>query len=220
MPATRLAAEMAANRSRAGSWSHRQVVEVGRVGDQPGRHQLEHPLLAQPFDVHGRAGREMGDALDALRRAVDVGAVGVALALEPYQRLPAGRARRREPPLGLRRFGTPGPPSTGPTTSGMTSPALRTMTRSPGRTSLTRTWSSLCSVATPDRRAADEDGLELPEGRRPAGAADRHHDVEQPRRPLLGRELEGHGPAGARDVAPSRACSARSSTLVTTPSIS
>ena len=37
--------------------------------------------------------------------------------------------------------------STGPTTSGMTSPALRTITVSPGRTSLTRTWSSLCSVA-------------------------------------------------------------------------
>ena len=31
--------------------------------------------------------------------------------------------------------------STGATTSGMTSPALRTTTVSPGRTSLTRTWS-------------------------------------------------------------------------------
>ena len=39
--------------------------------------------------------------------------------------------------------------STGPTTSGITSPALRTITVSPGRTSLARTWSSLCSVATP-----------------------------------------------------------------------
>ncbi len=38
---------------------------------------------------------------------------------------------------------------TGPTTSGMTSPALRTMTVSPGRTSLAATWSSLWSVATP-----------------------------------------------------------------------
>ena len=36
---------------------------------------------------------------------------------------------------------------TGPTTSGMTSPALRTTTVSPGRTSLIRTWSSLWSVA-------------------------------------------------------------------------
>ena len=39
--------------------------------------------------------------------------------------------------------------STGPTTSGITSPALRTITVSPGRTSLACTWSSLCSVATP-----------------------------------------------------------------------
>ena len=39
--------------------------------------------------------------------------------------------------------------STGPTTSGITSPALRTITVSPGRTSLAPTWSSLCSVAMP-----------------------------------------------------------------------
>ena len=37
--------------------------------------------------------------------------------------------------------------STGPTTSGMTSPARRTMTVSFGRTSLRATSSSLCSVA-------------------------------------------------------------------------
>ena len=37
--------------------------------------------------------------------------------------------------------------STGPNTSGITSPALRTMTVSPTRTSLRSTSSSLCSVA-------------------------------------------------------------------------
>ena len=37
--------------------------------------------------------------------------------------------------------------STGPTTSGITSPALRTITVSPGRTSLAATWSWLCRVA-------------------------------------------------------------------------
>ena len=42
--------------------------------------------------------------------------------------------------------------STGATTSGMTSPALRTTTVSPGRTSLTRTWSWLWRVA---RRTVD-----------------------------------------------------------------
>ncbi len=37
--------------------------------------------------------------------------------------------------------------STGPTTSGMTSPARRTITVSPTRTSLAWTWISLCRVA-------------------------------------------------------------------------
>jgi hypothetical protein len=37
--------------------------------------------------------------------------------------------------------------NTGPTTSGMTSPARRTMTVSPSRTSFRRTSSSLCRVA-------------------------------------------------------------------------
>ena len=38
-------------------------------------------------------------------------------------------------------------PRTGPTTSGITSPALLTITVSPGRTSFALTWSSLCNVA-------------------------------------------------------------------------
>ena len=42
----------------------------------------------------------------------------------------------------------PEAPRTGPTTSGITSPALRTTTVSPGRTSLARTWSSLWRVAS------------------------------------------------------------------------
>ncbi len=50
-----------------------------------------------------------------------------------------GNFHRRRP---LRRFAT-----TGPTTSGITSPALRTITVSPMRTSLRATSSSLCSVA-------------------------------------------------------------------------
>ena len=142
-----------------GQLGHRQVVEVRRVDDQPGRHQLDDALLAQPFDVHGRAGGIVDDALDPLRRAVDVGAVGVALALEASQWLATGGARRSGiSTAACGACGTPGPASTGPTISGMTSPALRTMTMSPGRTSFRRTWSSLCSVATstvePPRRRA------------------------------------------------------------------
>ena len=43
-----------------GQLLHRQLVEIGGVGDQPGRHELEHALLAQPLDVHGRAGGVSG----------------------------------------------------------------------------------------------------------------------------------------------------------------
>ena len=91
-----------------------------------------------------------GEVLDGARRAGragDVDAERVGLALEPHQRLAAHRAR----PSGTSTASGPSgrSASTGPTTSGMTSPAWRTMTVSPGRTSLARTWSSLCSVALP-----------------------------------------------------------------------
>ena len=51
--------------------------------------------------------------------------------------------------------------STGPSTSGMTSPALRTMTVSPTRTSLRCTSSSLCSVARATVEPATTHGIEL-----------------------------------------------------------
>ena len=54
--------------------------------------------------------------------------------------------------------------STGPTTSGITSPALRTITVSPGRTSLALTWSSLCSVATPTVEPPTKTGSSMANG--------------------------------------------------------
>ena len=198
--ATRLAAETAPKRSSSTSCSTRQVVEVGRVVDQSRRHQLQHPLLAQVFDVHGRTRRVVGDALHPLGRAVDVRAVGVALARQAHERL------RHRPGTSS---GTstsacdgparPDPRRTGPTTSGMTSPALRTIDQVARPDVLGRHLVLVVQRRHPDRRATDEDGLEAGEGRGPAGAADGDHDVEQPRGALLGRELEGDGPArGAR----------------------
>ncbi len=85
--------------------------------------------------------------------------------------------------------------STGPTTSGITSPALRTTTVSPGRTSLTATWSWLCSVAMPTVEPPTKTGSSTANG------------VARPVRPtdtmmsrssggaLLGRELVGDRPA-------------------------
>ena len=122
--------------------------------------------------------------------------------------------------FGLRRAGTPGPSVTGPTTSGMTSPALRTTTRSPGRTSFAATWSSLCSVATPTVEPPTKTG-----SRRAKGVARPVRPMETMMSSSLvvrssGGNLKAMAQRGAREVAPSDRCRARSSTLVTTPSIS
>ena len=53
---------------------------------------------------------------------------------------------------------------TGPRTSGMTSPARRTTTVSPGRTSLARTWSSLCRVARPTLAPPTTTGSSMAKG--------------------------------------------------------
>ena len=150
-------------------------------------------LLAEALDVHGAPRRRSARCAPAAGPGTRGWCSGVALALEPHQRCCAAhRARRWGTPTGSGPSGRSA--STGPTTSGMTSPALRTITVSPGRTSLARTWSWLCSVASADGRAADEHRLEHGERRGLAGAADRHHDVEQRGGALLGRELVGDGP--------------------------
>ena len=119
--------------------------------------------------------------------------------------------------FGLRRAR---PPGTGPTTSGMTSPALRTTTRSPGRTSFAATWSSLCSVASPTVEPPTKTGSRRANG------------VARPVRPMetmmsrslvvrsSGGNLKAMAQHGAREVVPSTWCRASSSTLITTPSIS
>ena len=63
--------------------------------------------------------------------------------------------------------------TTGPTISGMTSPALRSTTVSPISTPLRTTSEALCSVAMLDRRAADEHRLHHPERASPARCARR-----------------------------------------------
>ena len=85
--------------------------------------------------------------------------------------------------------------STGPRISGITSPALRRMTVSPGRTSLRSTSWALCSVALLDGRAGHLGRLHHAERRHPAGAADVDPDVEQLGVDLLGRVLERDRPA-------------------------
>ncbi len=110
--------------------------------------------------------------------------------------------------------------STGPTTSGITSPALRTTTTSPGRTSLARTWSSLCRVATCTVEPPTNTGSSWAKG------------VAFPVRPIdtrissslvvrsSGGNLKAMAQRGAFDVTPSSPRRARSSTFTTTPSTS
>ena len=110
--------------------------------------------------------------------------------------------------------------STGPRISGITSPALRRITVSPGRTSLRLTSWALWRVAFSTVEPATRVGSITPYG------------VTRPVRPTLtrissslaltssGGYLNAIAHRGARLVEPSRRCSATSSTLITTPSIS
>ena len=85
--------------------------------------------------------------------------------------------------------------STGPTTSGITSPARRTIDDVAGPHVLGPHLVLVVQRRLADGDAADEHRLEHGERRGPTGAPDRHEDVEQLRGALLGRELEGDRPA-------------------------
>jgi hypothetical protein len=86
------------------------------------------------------------------------------------------------------------------TTSGITSPARRTMTVSPTRTSLRRASSSLCRVALVTVTPPTNTGRQLGHRRELAGAAHLHVDAEHGGELLLRRVLVRHGPARlARD---------------------
>ena len=74
-------------RSSGTSLLDRERVDVGRVLEQAGVDELAHPFLAEPFDVERAATRPVHEPLHALRRAVDVDAVVVRLALDAHERL-------------------------------------------------------------------------------------------------------------------------------------
>ncbi len=128
-----------------------EPVQVRQGLDDAGVHQLVDQLLAQALDVHRAALGEVQQGLLALGGAEQAaGAAVVGFALLAHGLAAAdravrghgeGRAARASGSAGLRRGGTT------PTTSGMTSPARRTITVSPTRTSLRSTSSSLCRVA-------------------------------------------------------------------------
>jgi hypothetical protein len=110
--------------------------------------------------------------------------------------------------------------TTGPTISGITSPALRSTTMSPISTPLRLTSCWLCSVACSTVEPETLTGSMTPYG------------VTRPVRPTLtrmsssrvltssGGYFQAIAHRGARDVEPRRFCKPTSSTLMTTPSIS
>ena len=183
-----------------------EVEQVALVVDHLRVEQGHRGLVAQPLDVEGAAAGDVEDPLAHLRRAVlVVGAAQVLVAL-----LLLGRERCRTPGT---RWASPTPAAlsgrsarTGPTISGITSPALRSTTVSPGRTSLRFTSWALWRVAFSTVEPATLVGSITPYG------------VTRPVRPTLtrmsrslaltssGGYLNAIAHRGARLVEPSRRC--------------
>ena len=110
--------------------------------------------------------------------------------------------------------------STGPTTSGITSPALCTTMVSPTRTSLRCTSSSLCSVARamvePETVTGSNSATGVSTPVRPTWMRISRRTVSF----SSGGNLNAIAQRGARAVKPSASCWAKLSTFTTTPSMS
>ena len=110
--------------------------------------------------------------------------------------------------------------NTGPTTSGITSPAFRTITVSPGRTSFNATCSRLCNVAMPTVEPATITGCNTANGvTRPVLPTETWMSFNMVFR-SSGANLYAIAQRGAREVNPSCSRCARLSSFTTAPSIS
>ena len=110
--------------------------------------------------------------------------------------------------------------STGPSTSGITSPAFRTITVSPTRTSLRCTSSKLCSVARATVDPATTTGSSSATG---VSAPVRPTCTVMSRRSVVfssGGNLKAMAQRGARAVKPKARWRENAFTFTTTPSIS
>ena len=184
---------------QTGQRAEPEPVQIGQGVDHLAIDQLVDQLVAQALDLDRPALREMQDRLLALRGAEQAaGAAVVGLALLAHRLRAAHRTvpgMRETARMHRRRLS-----ARTDTTSGITSPARRTTTVSPTRTSLRRASSSLCSVALVTVTPPTNTGASLATG------------VSLPVRPtctsmpstvvhlLLRRVLVRHGPARlARD---------------------
>jgi hypothetical protein len=122
----------------------RELVEIGHGLDDLEFGEVAEDALAEAFDVHRAARREVLDAAAHLRGADHAagapprGLLGIALELRAALRALRGISNGFAP---FGRFS-----STTATSCGITSPARRITTVSPTRTSSRLTWSSLNSV--------------------------------------------------------------------------
>ena len=138
----------------------------------------------------------MDDALDALGRAVDVGAVGVALAGQADQRPPHDGHAVGNFHVGLRRLGTPGPVEHRPHHLGDHVARLAHDDQVAGPDVLRRHLVLVVQRGQPTVEPPTKTGSSRANGvARPVRPIETSMSM-QPGRALLGRELEGDGPAG------------------------
>ena len=108
----------------------------------------------------------------------------------------------------------------GETTCGITSPARRTITSSPGRTSLRARSSSLCSVAALTVTPPTWTGSSAANGCRSPNLPTFQLIAFRRVTAVVGGNFQAIAQRGSRPTTPSRRCSSKSLTLTTTPSIS
>ena len=187
--------------------------------DQPVVDQRERQHVADPFDVHRAARAEVPHPLAPLRRAGRVRAARHRLALGMIDGRAADRAVRRQRdtagglPLALGEHRTDdlrddvagAPHDDDVAVADVLAPDIVFVVQA-----------SRCLTVTPPICTGSRSAYGLSVPVRPTLIA----DVEQPRRRLARAELVGDRPARILAALPSRSCSASSSTLTTTPSIS
>jgi len=196
-----------------------QGEDIALVVHHAGVEQSHRRLVAHDLDVEAAPPGQVEQPLAQLGRAragVRAAQVGVALLLVAQLGAALGAVRRHDEGT----LGAVAQATTGPTISGMTSPALRSTTVSPISTPLRSTSDPLCRVAISTVDPDTLTGSITPKG------------VTRPVRPTFtrmssslvltssGGYLNAMAHRGARLVEPSRRCRARSSTFTTTPSIS
>ena len=108
----------------------------------------------------------------------------------------------------------------GEMTCGITSPARRTITSSPGRTSLRARSSSLCSVAAFTVTPPTCTGSSAANGCRSPNLPTFQLIAFSRVTAVVGGNFQAIAHRGSRPTTPSRRCSSTSSTFTTTPSIS